>query len=473
MIKLTSQIKIVYFSFLYALLCADFAFADDDFASKCLPLWDYWNDGIGENFLLSEPFEVVKETCARVAEFSWDTFATPLQAVVGLGTAIYIAVYTLKNIGSFSQQDTMAYLSGEKGGIIPLGIKLAIITGMLGHQEFLYEYIITPVIIGSIDVSNLISGSSLFEVQSFAATNIRGLFDTVIHQAYVFNEEIFIIIAMGRILLCLAFVPTVIIDWFWWFIPFGGTFYIFGWFLLIGISFYLMDLLFRLGVGCMMLPFAVACGISKLTITYTKKVWNLFVNVAFNFIILSVIIKFTTEMLESAVAAGAGEEKIGLKTLLRFTERIALNESDVKLINDSLCVEAFLIASICCMISFKIFCGIEGIADKLSSTKSVGGEAKKLGAEAYNHTVKPVKDRVTGFAKDTVKAGLEEAGDSIAHSRPVQAAVQFKDNIKDGAKKLVGLDDKNGKDLWGEKIDNTAKKAGQAIDNAIRDALDM
>ncbi|MBO5039003.1 MAG: hypothetical protein J6C85_06090 [Alphaproteobacteria bacterium] len=468
MIKMTSKIKIIYFFFLYALFCANFAFADDDFARACLPLWDYYADGVGENFLLREPFNVVKETCARVAEFSWNTFSLPLQAVVGLGTAIYIAVYTLRNIGSFSQQDTMAYLSGEKGGIIPLGIKLAIITAMLGNQEFLYEFIITPVIIGSIDVSKLISGSSLFKVQSFAATDIRGLFDTVIDQAYEFNNEIFIIIAMGRLLLCLAFIPS-ILDWFWWLIPFGAVFYVFGWFILIGVSFYLMDLLFRLGVGCMMLPFAVACGISKLTISYTKKVWNLFVNVAFNFIILSVIIKFTTEMMQYAVKAGTIGGEVSLKTLLRFTERIVLNESDVKLINDALNVEAFFATSICCMIAFKVFCGVEGIADKLSSTKSVGGEAKKLGATAYNHTVKPVKDAATGMVKGAVQSGLEEVGDSIAHSRPARAAAQFKDDIKDGAKKLVGLDDKNGRDIWGEQL----KKAGKKADDIIRDVLDM
>ncbi|MBP3687509.1 MAG: hypothetical protein J6J35_03990 [Alphaproteobacteria bacterium] len=474
MIKKTSLNRIAYFCFLFILLCAQLAWADDEDSPKCLPLWNYWFDGVEDNFVLQRPFKVIKETCARVADFSWNTFATPLQAVVGVGTAIYIAVYTLRNVGSFSQQDTMAYLSGDKGGVIPLGIKLAIITALLGNRDFLYEYIISPVVIGGLDISSLICSQSLFTPSSFAISDVRSLFDSVIKQAQKFNDQIFMIIAIGRILLCLAFLPGIIIDWFWWFIPFGAAFYVFGWLLLIGISFYLMDILLRLGVGCMMLPFAVACGISKLTIDYTKKVWNLFVNVAFNFIILGVVIEFTIQMIDYSVKAGTTVSAgMSLKALLRFDEKITLTESDADLINDALGAEAFIIASICCMIAFKIFCGVGGLVDKISSTSSVGGEAQKLGAEAYNHTVKPVKDKTKSWAKEGLKAGAQEAGDSIAHSRPARAAARFKDNIKDKAKNLVGLDDKNDRDIWGEKIQQAGQQAGQAVDNIVRDALDM
>lgn len=131
---------------------------------------------------------------------------------------------------------------------------------------------------------------------SFSGTSdVNALFNAVINKVQEFNDQVYIVVALGRMLLCLAFLPDSIIDWYWSLMPFGAVLYVFGWFILIGVAFYLLDVLFRLAVGCMLLPMAIACGVSKFTSSYTKKAWNLFVNVFFNFVMLGVLLQFTLQ----------------------------------------------------------------------------------------------------------------------------------------------------------------------------------
>ncbi len=155
--NISSIAKIIAFSFIALILCCGYAFADD----PCPTLHDYIEYGVGENFILKEAYQIIADACTSVANFSWNAFAKPLQAVVGLGTAIYIAVYTLRNIGTFSQQDTSAYLSNEKNGVIPIAVKMAAIVWLLGNQTFLYKYLIGLAITTGMEIGTLISTDAI------------------------------------------------------------------------------------------------------------------------------------------------------------------------------------------------------------------------------------------------------------------------------------------------------------------------
>ena len=243
--------------------------------------------------------------CAQVVTGSWNAFAAPLQGVVAVGASIYIAVYTLKNIASFSQQDSSAYLSNDKTGIIPLCVKVAAVVWLLSNQAFLYNNLIGPVIGAGMAIGQQIAPGGLGAGSFSGTSDVNALFNAVINKVQEFNDQVYIVVALGRMLLCLAFLPDSIIDWYWSLMPFGAVLYVFGWFILIGVAFYLLDVLFRLAVGCMLLPMAIACGVSKFTSSYTKKAWNLFVNVFFNFVMLGVLLQFTLQMILQAVAGNS------------------------------------------------------------------------------------------------------------------------------------------------------------------------
>ena len=411
MTKIRTLINRVLFS-----LCALVLSTPMAFARSCPALQDFIDDGSDSNFLLEPAYLVVAKACADIAQFSWGYFATSLQAVMALGVAIYIALYTLRNIGAFSQQDVGAYLSNEKTGVIPLLLKSAFIIFLLSYQDFVYKYLVSPVVGTGIDVGQMVtSGGTFNDASSFAgAGSVRAMFTEVIDQAREFNNKLYTIVAMGRLMLCLAFLPTVFLDWFWILIPFGLALYIFGWLLIIAISFYLLDVLFRLGVACIVLPFAIACGISKLTAQYTQKTWDMFVNIAFNFMTLGVVITFTIKMIEVSMTGSGGEE--GAEAMKKFFEKPELNVADAQAISDSIGIMSFVLTALSCMIAMKLFSSVEDMADALSSTTTVAkdsGIGKQAGKEFAEKTNSAVKEPVKGLGK----AAGKEAAATIGNTR--------------------------------------------------------
>lgn len=427
--KINTLIKLISFSLVFTLISVSSAFAD--FSRSCDPFNVFRDDGTGDNFIMLSFYNTIAEVCSQVATTSWDLFAPALQGVMAIGIGIYIAMYTLKNLGSFSQQDTAAYLTSNKGGVIPIACKGAFIIFLLGNSEFVYKYLISTIIMAGAEI-----GGNGSEWNFENVDNVRGLFDVVIDVAKNINDQVYEIVAMGRLMLCLAFLPEGIFDWYWVLVPFGFTFYVFGWIIIIYISFYMLDILFRLGVGCMLLPMAIACSISKLSISYTKKSWGLFVNVAFNFVMLSVVIQLTIEVMTEAVSAGAENSNL---TDLLFTNVAGhvLNQSEVDLVAESMSLIGFILLAICCIVAMKLFMDVEDITDKLSNAgmKGKGSAMQKMAtqytgkaAHAVGHTAKEVGGTI---AKETGKdiahkTKLDKAGHNIS-----QGYRKLKRNVKD------------------------------------------
>lgn len=408
MMKIRTALKYFFALWAYYLCTAVSVFADD---RHCMTLADYVKEGTGDGCLLCGIYEVVMRACANVVTTSWSAFAQPLQGVVAVGAAIYIAVYTLRNIATFSQQDPAAYLSG-KTGIIPLGVKVAAVIWLLGHESFLYQYLIGPVIgagmnIGAMFGSQLGGGSSGFT----GVSDVGSLFQAVIDKVQEFNDNAYQIVAIGRLFLCLAFLPDGILDWLWGFIPFGAVLYVFGWFIVIGVSFYLLDVLFRLAVACMLLPMAIACGVSKLTSKYTKSNWNLFVNVFFNFVMMGILLDFMIKMVDESLG---GAVEIISKSPKMTGEQLSVDAAEDLL--DQLETSSFILTTVCCMIGFKLFMELDQLAEKVSGASSVGKEGSKLGAITNKVVTAPAK--VIGKAgMGLAGATVQQAGSDINDAR--------------------------------------------------------
>jgi len=463
MTKIRALIKIFCLC-LFCLLCSgSYALADTN--RVCPPLSEFVAEGVGSRCLLCSIYKTVTDACATVAEISWNAFAEPLQGVVALGGAIYIALYTLKNLGSFSSQDTAAYLSKDKTGVIPIGIKMAVIVLLLQNDGFLYEKLIGPVISTGIVIAGQIGGNPGLSVSpGFDASNVRDLFDNVIEQIRKFNDIIYEIVALGRELLCIAFMPDGIFKWFWGLIPFGAVLYVYGWFILIGVSFYLLDVLFRLAVGCMILPMAIACGMSKYTSGYTKKTWELFVNVFFNFVMLGILMEFSVKMLEAAVAGGVGANTAGSVLNLLDAGEI-INESGAKEILENIDSGAFVLTVLCCMVIFQLFMQIEELADQVAGTSTGGmnGLGKQAGVFAGKTALMPAKG-LGNAAGGIANTARKEAGKTLKESKAGKAVRKTGRAINNFASKVEGTVFGTGRNanmsMW--------PKVGKGIKNGVR-----
>lgn len=352
-------------------------------------------------------FEIMRDVFCDLAEMCWDKFAKPLQGVIAVGAGLYIAVYTLKTLGSFSQQDIAAYFSNNKTGLLLLMAKIAFAFVLLSDEEFVYKYLVKPIIEAGATIGSNDWGKKFEDV-----SNVRTLFDKVIDQIAQFNGKAHEIIAMGRLMLCLTTLPDTIIDWHWKMVPFGGIIYIFGGMIILFLAFYMMDIIFRLGVGCVLLPFAIACGVSKLTSHYTKQVWNLFINVAFNFILLKIIIDFSIEMIKKSLNFLISAK---IQAILEGGKRY-LNDADAEEFLRSLSLEAFVLVSLACVIAIKLFFDVETIAEKISNAASVGKLGQKVGADL----AKPVAKTGETAIKESARFGgamVVEGGNSVSNSR--------------------------------------------------------
>ena len=431
--KIKTSIKLILLNLLLMVLCCASAWAEENL---CPTLQEFKNEGIGNNCLPCSVYKIILDCCSVVVHHSWNSFASPLRNVVALGAAIYVAVYTLRNVFSFSQQNTMAYLSSEKTGVIPLLFKTAIIILLLENEAFLYTYLISPVITTGLNIGAEIGGESIGTGFS-NASSVDALFSSVIDKTRQFNDEAYAIVAFGRLMLCIATPSGPFWDWYWSLIPFGCVLYVFGFLLIIGISFYLIDVLFRLAVGCILLPFAIACGVSKFTSEYTKKNWALFVNVFFNFVMLGLLLSLTMKLITEAVS-GAND---GIADML--TRATPLNEADVKKIVESInndLIYNFLRTTVCCMICFKLFMEIEQITDKVSSSSSVGKLGQKIGATAGGAAM-AAGGKVLKQPVNFAKAGLQEAGKDLSDSKFGQAIARTRIKTKRAVKKFFGLND--------------------------------
>ena len=427
MIKIKTSIAFVFSFICYFISSISFAFADESLDGECLTLSEYVSEGAGDNFLLMGAFRTVAKACSSVAQQSWSLFAPSLQEVIAIGAAIYVAVYTLKVIGSFSQQDTAGYLSNDRTGVIPVLAKAAVVIILLSDDgnTFLYGNIISPAVGSSMEVGSML-GNSGFGSSFSNASSVSGLFNNIIDKVKEFNSASYKIVAIGRNLICLTFLPSGILNKAWILLPFGTILYIFGWLICLGVAFSMLDVLFRIAVGCILLPFAIACGFSKLTSNYTKKTWELFVNACFNFILIGVVVCFAVKMLDNAVSANGDLSQTLESEIFEDKDEIAKFAQDLTL-------KGFLMTFLCSLIMFRFFSEIEQIVVKISGAKAVGNAGKNTATPFIRGAGKGAKKLATA----PVKAATKTVGDSISDSGPVVAARTAINRTKRSAKANV------------------------------------
>ncbi len=411
--KILSYIKYLCWSFPFVLAQTGVAFA-----KRCKAINEYIRNGTGDNFVLTRPFEIISEVSADVANYSWNSFSGPLQGVVVVCVAVYVAGYVLKNVGSFSKQDTLSFLTKEKGGVLPLCAKMAFIVALLNNQEFIYSTIIAPFVTSSLLLGNeLGGGSSAFSDASFGGTNSVGdLFNIVTEQAKELNSKIYTIVAKGQFLFCVSTNPESIwgiFAWEWKLLPFALILFVIGWFIVIGASFNLLDILIRLGVGCIILPIAIACSITRYTSGYSKKTWQLFINCCFSFIVIGMLVLIANEIIVGILDVAA--QKAGSDNILRNLDSVP-SKSQVEDFADGMKGSFFKLITltiICSMIILNMFNDIESITSAIAGGGRVGDMAGKVGGTAVNKLQQAAREPVK-FVGQIAKEGGKMVGETEA-----------------------------------------------------------
>ena len=419
------QLKYICWAFCFLIITACNAWA-----GRCNSLNGYISAGSGDHFILAGPFKIVSNVISKVAKYSWDSFSLPLQGVVVICTAAYIAAYILKNVASFSKQDTLSFLTKDKGGVLPLCAKMAFIVALLNNQEFIYSVIIAPFVTSSLSLGKAFGsgGGSAFDGATFASANsVDTLFALVTKQAQDLNDQIYSIVARGQFLYCNATNPEDgwgIFSWEWKLLPFALILFVLGWFIVIGASFNILDVLIRLGVGCIMLPIAIACCISKITSRYAKQNWQLIINCCFSFIVIGMLVLVANKIIEAVLSSGNGG--------INIFQYSYPTKDQVEAFADSMsgCFFKLLtLTVISAMIIFNMFNDIEAITNTISGGGGIGGMGKKVAGDAAQPLAKLAKEPAK-FAGSMAKEGAQMLKETKAGQAVTKKARQFKQGVK-------------------------------------------
>lgn len=422
----------------------------------CPTIQDYKNEGISTvctgcsnaedgNCLLCRLFRIITEAASAAANMSWNTFASQLIPVVGLAAAIYIALYVLKNVGSFTKQNAADFLTGDKKGLLLLMFKTTVIISLL-KDTWLIDNIISPVMQAGLNIGAKLSVTGATMATS-SGSGYDAIFKMVNESVKQFNDQVYETIAIGNAMICNATRDS-IFDWYWLMLLYGLILFVFGWILLVGISFYIVDILIRLAFGAILLPFGVACAISNQTVGYTKNIWNIFLNVFFSFIMLGIILGITIQLVNLGMTQGdeKGVKEGGGAALNAFLTNLnaQIDANQIEQISKDLWSNGSLLLTIVCFcVIVQLAAQIGKLADKISETGGLTSVGSQVAA-ATGHPLMAKGKQAAGTVGGWVGAGAKEAGRVTARVTRADKLYRWAGNKAEAARGILTGSGKQG-----------------------------
>jgi len=363
----------------------------------CPTINDYLAEGSGNNCLMCPLFKIIADAAASAATKSWNLFAKDLTSLVALATAIYIAIAVLKNIGSFSKQNMADFLTGNKKGVLILGFKAAVIVFLLRESDgesFLINDIITPILESGLEVGNTLALSQSVIPVSAGGSGFVHLFNLVYEAIKLFNDQLYLNIAIGEAMSCVA-TNGWLMEWSFLLLIYGIILFYFGWILLLGISFYIADILIRLAFGVILLPLGVAAAISPLTVGYSKNIWNVLINVFFNFVMLGITLGLAANMVNLGIGSAIDNPSDNARAMNAFVAHLQtrVDSNQVEILGDELWERgSILLTIICFCVIVQLSTQISKLANKISGSSGLGiSAASKAGAPAAKAPIQAAK----------------------------------------------------------------------------------
>ncbi len=379
----------------------------------CETIQTYLNNGIEDNCLLCSMFDTVTELAEIIASNSWRLFAKELIPVVVIASAIIIAFTILKSLGSFTTQNTADLFTGDKKGLLLLMFKTVVIVTLLQDTWFT-NTIIAPILNAGLKIGTELSsntagsGTVVTLPETTGEGGYKEVFNMVNETVKQFNDNVYETVAIGQAMICNATIK-IIFRWEWTMLLYGLILFIFGWLLLVGVSFYIIDILICLTFGFALLPFGIAFAISNLSITYTKNIWNIFINAFFSFIVLGIILGLSIQLVwlcmgrygngqyvDATYASGGSAFNSFLSNFNKL-----IDDDQIKAISRELWENGSLLLTIVCLaVLVQLVAQMGAIVDKLADTASLTNVGSQVGAAITKPIInkaKKVSSTVTGW----------------------------------------------------------------------------
>jgi hypothetical protein len=361
----------------------------------CDTVQDYMDDGTGANCFFCPLYITLSNAGSAAANTSWRIVASAAQPVVCIAIAIFIAFNTLKTVASMGQQSFADYISAEKKGILILTFKAAVIVLLLTPENFMAKSVIAPLLEAAANIGIGLADSMITLDVSAPKLNGEsspwdGLFGLMNDIARGFNDVAYMIVAIGKALICHSTDGFPILGWDGFMLVYGLILLLFGWMVCIGVCYFLVDVIINLICAAVLLPLAIALAISEKTKSHTKNIWNLFVNSFCSCIFLGTVLALAIAIIDVNMGDGAIDYLIAGNNVSALNSHLENNGS-------------LLLMIVSLTLLVKVIESIKDLAKKLSNAKGV--------TYAGSKTMTPITQKAMGEGMRLAKG----AGKSVGH----------------------------------------------------------
>ncbi len=388
----------------------DADFVDENLDEACKSAAQYQAE-MGEFCLTCGLMAKILGGVQKISKNAFETLDSDLIKLLSIAFLIYIAYLVLITIASPETQKISKFLTS----LLTQGAKVAIAILILTYPEALYDKVLNPILEGGVDFGLAFSN---LKADSDGGTMDIALADKIMKEGseyakefdqsskYLhaqtlekmvganknFSREAAMMPALGRCLICnslnnlgakrLWFIPRVSM------LITGVILLVFGVMIWLAIGFYILDCCLQLGIVAAMMSFFVACWPFKITSSYVKVGWNMFLNTFFNFIMMSVVIVTIAQLTIAALPEDLAQD---------------INEDNVEAINDQLEIIGLsvILLVVTCLICMKLSSESGRLANKFA-----GGTQIKMGGD--------LGGMAGDMATKGVKAGLKGGGKAVA-----------------------------------------------------------
>ncbi len=360
-------------------------------------------------------FEIVLKTDQHMANLGPHVLGKGFRNVLVLIMALFIAYKTLILVSSWTRQDIGKYLYE----ILVQSLKVLIAALLLAYPSAVFHYVINPLFTAALDFGmavvdddayqGMLSMRSAYEPLMPDGLISKKLLASVMASVKMFGISAAKLPTIGSSLLCISInaAAEFLFD-FTMFVE-GLFCWGFGWAIAIACGFYLVDSVVRFGIFCTILPFIIAAAPFKALKKYALKGWNIFVNCAFHFMMMGVVLSVSSTLIGEALVGENGNlnsQKSGIEQI-----EDAINGDSVSVLKDlmGLSGKKFLILLACCIFALKIIKQVGQLVEHISSTSGgtpiaaqMGGQAMQIAKKAGQMALK-AGGAVLGGGVRTVK----------------------------------------------------------------------
>lgn len=252
------------------------------------------------------PFETVAKATINVGESTFAKVAPSTPMFIFVGWLLWLVTFMMTQLGSLKEVDPMEMLT-KVGGMMFKGM---FAYALLTNQSFFFGYFVSPIIA---------TGAGFVGIDAGAGGGMQSVVSPLRALMESMHKDVAQGIGIGEYAMCLSMHE----DW-----PvIGGLFendswdgapefevlasgcimYIGSWILMLAFPFLIFDAMIRLGVTAALCPLFIAAWVFPITVQFTKKGLGSFLNVAFMFVCLKIILQLDVQMLMGASGMSTAE----------------------------------------------------------------------------------------------------------------------------------------------------------------------